>query len=500
MQNCFTFIDVELANPSHDSICALGIIHVRDGNTVFSHEYIIDPACSFSSFHTNLHGITPEICNGKPCFPDVWKEVSSYFEAGIVVAHSATSMDLNAICQTLMHYQLPVPEIHYLCTLELAKKYIPKKSVPNYTLPSLCDYLGVPVQHHHNALADALMCHDVFFAMLSRFGFYADAAKVYHLPEKQSPCYHVSHEERPFPIDFDAFSSGDISGRAFLLTGDFEFGTRASVETYIEKRGGIIKSVPSKRLDYLLVGNLGSENWKYGNYGTKVETILEYRRSGLPVKVISESDFFNAVIPEYAAPALDFLSPESVMQDILRGELSEFAPHLSLAPLKGGSISFKCVNTLAFRFNPSAATPYVEFRETDMPEDDVSQIGKKYQLTKQKPAYWRITVDATFSYKLFIKYAKSILKDILDGMSYAFACCDRFIECSDAKHCLFPKDQHHLGCYYRRNLRAGKIFYGKNKNYFPQDKTEDEAPSLQVSQETLAKMLDAVLLNPDQAQ
>ena len=136
MQNCFTFIDVELANPSHDSICALGIIHVRDGNTVFSHEYIIDPACSFSSFHTNLHGITPEICNGKPCFPDVWKEVSSYFEAGIVVAHSATSMDLNAICQTLMHYQLPVPEIHYLCTLELAKKYIPKKVSPTIHSPA----------------------------------------------------------------------------------------------------------------------------------------------------------------------------------------------------------------------------------------------------------------------------------------------------------------------------------------------------------------------------
>lgn len=45
-----------------------------------------------------------------------------------------------------------------------------------------------------------------------------------------------------------------------------------------------------------------------------------------------------------------------------------------------------------------------------------------------------------------------------------FACCNDFLKCSDAKQCLYPQDRFYNGCYYRKNLEAGRIFYGKNKN------------------------------------
>jgi len=43
-------------------------------------------------------------------------------------------------------------------------------------------------------------------------------------------------------------------------------------------------------------------------------------------------------------------------------------------------------------------------------------------------------------------------------------CCDMFVMCSDALHCLRSTDPHYNGCLYRKNLEAGRIFYGKNKN------------------------------------
>ena len=45
-----------------------------------------------------------------------------------------------------------------------------------------------------------------------------------------------------------------------------------------------------------------------------------------------------------------------------------------------------------------------------------------------------------------------------------FGCCNSFLQCSDAGHCLFEDDRFYNGCYYRKNLESGKIFYGKNAN------------------------------------
>mgnify|MGYP006916072407 CR=1 FL=1 len=45
-----------------------------------------------------------------------------------------------------------------------------------------------------------------------------------------------------------------------------------------------------------------------------------------------------------------------------------------------------------------------------------------------------------------------------------FGCCNDFMKCSDARECLYPRDRFYNGCQYRRNLEAGRIFYGKNRN------------------------------------
>lgn len=46
----------------------------------------------------------------------------------------------------------------------------------------------------------------------------------------------------------------------------------------------------------------------------------------------------------------------------------------------------------------------------------------------------------------------------------SFACCNDFIACSDARKCIKPINSDYSGCQYRKNLEAGRIFYGKNKN------------------------------------
>lgn len=45
-----------------------------------------------------------------------------------------------------------------------------------------------------------------------------------------------------------------------------------------------------------------------------------------------------------------------------------------------------------------------------------------------------------------------------------FDCCSRYMQCSDATVCIHPDPKLSMLCGYRRILKSGRIFYGKNRN------------------------------------
>ena len=53
--------------------------------------------------------------------------------------------------------------------------------------------------------------------------------------------------------------------------------------------GGIEKSSVVKNLDYLFVGGLGSDAWKYGKLGAKIVRAQELQEKGASVQIVSES-------------------------------------------------------------------------------------------------------------------------------------------------------------------------------------------------------------------
>jgi DNA polymerase III epsilon subunit-like protein len=92
--------------------------------------------------------------------------------------------------------------------------------------------------------------------------------------------------EKPLPLDdVDAI---DFLDHTFCLTGNFLLGLKDTCELKIKNRGGSVTGSITKKLDYLIIGSLGSDQWKHGNYGTKVEKALEYKLNGIPIKIIHE--------------------------------------------------------------------------------------------------------------------------------------------------------------------------------------------------------------------
>lgn len=96
-------------------------------------------------------------------------------------------------------------------------------------------------------------------------------------------------------LAFDESVSLAFGGSQFCLTGDFVFGPRPRCESEIAARGGILTRGVTKKLSYLVVGTLGSEEWKHGSFGTKIEKAIAYKRSGVPLSIVREDHWTRAL-------------------------------------------------------------------------------------------------------------------------------------------------------------------------------------------------------------
>lgn len=85
-----------------------------------------------------------------------------------------------------------------------------------------------------------------------------------------------------------------IPEATFCLTGNFVYAPRSQCEDVIVKLGGQVSNSVTKKVSYVVVGGLGSPEWKNGSYGTKIEKAIEYKRMGLPLSIVHE-DQWSAV-------------------------------------------------------------------------------------------------------------------------------------------------------------------------------------------------------------
>lgn len=86
-----------------------------------------------------------------------------------------------------------------------------------------------------------------------------------------------------------------LNGKTFCLTGDFKNGTKSEIKQKLENLGAIEKSGVSTKLDYLFVGGLGSDAWKYGNIGGKIAKAQELQEKGSLIQIIAEEDLFENI-------------------------------------------------------------------------------------------------------------------------------------------------------------------------------------------------------------
>lgn len=91
--------------------------------------------------------------------------------------------------------------------------------------------------------------------------------------------------EPPVPLSFE--------GRAFCFTGAFHSGTREWCHSQVTSRGGRSSGNITKKLDYLVIGDVGNESWAHSTHGRKIEKAIEYNLTGCCIAIVSEEHWYS---------------------------------------------------------------------------------------------------------------------------------------------------------------------------------------------------------------
>lgn len=158
MTGRYIAFDVETPNSANDRMSAIGVTVVERGEVVEQYDYLVNPETRFASFNVALTGITPEMVANKPTFPQLWRELEPLFSSGLLVAHNAP-FDMSVLAKCLRDYGIRWrPSVPYACTCQMSRRLLPQ--LPNHRLNTLCDFLGLELDHHR-AGSDSLACGEI---------------------------------------------------------------------------------------------------------------------------------------------------------------------------------------------------------------------------------------------------------------------------------------------------------------------------------------------------
>jgi DNA polymerase-3 subunit epsilon len=154
----FAAIDFETANYKQSSICAAGVVIVRDGEISESIYHLVRPRPNYyiTWFTEEIHGISWSDTIDEPEFPAVWAEIAPRI-AGLPLAAHNSRFDEGCLRAAFSVYGMEYPDYTFYCTCNASRRIFGRE-LPNHKLDTVARRCGYELKNHHHALADAEAC------------------------------------------------------------------------------------------------------------------------------------------------------------------------------------------------------------------------------------------------------------------------------------------------------------------------------------------------------
>ena len=285
-----------------------------------------------------------------------------------------------------------------------------------------------------------------------------------------------------------------IAGKHIVVTGDFDYGNRGAIFSLIEQAGGIIDKSVKKATNYVIVGSKGSEAWKTGNYGSKIEKAMQWNDKGAGIKIIEECEFIPALLDIIESGRLPgTVDWKSDLRKMLEEMITEYElpkGSLYLSDNYGQKDKDKLISNTIYIWEPEypptknmkpgknklVMTIYQKSYELEISLRDTQEGDLRDYLpcdavlinqTKSDLSTGTVRLRIPDTSPNLVPYVKKHTDYCIksyESKATRFGCCNHFNVCSDAKKCVHENKFYSTACMYRDHLEEGRIFYGKNRN------------------------------------
>ena len=289
-------IDFETANEQRASACSIGLAWIEDGRVTDRETHLIrPPEMRFAPVNIRIHGITPDMVEDAPEFPDVLASLRERIDGcDMVLAHNA-GFDMSVVRASCDTYALSYPEFDYLCTVKVAQKVW--RDLGTARLNALGDHLGIAFKHH-DAGEDAFVCAEIALeamrlnqvanlhelaratqvgvGRMNATGYSACSAPRVTRPRNGSAPSAFSDVYRPVPG-----MPRSMDGKRVVFSGQLTRFSRNEAQEIAGRFGARVMGSVTAKTDLVVVGN---------GAGSKLD-----RARHLGLKLLSEADFLDLI-------------------------------------------------------------------------------------------------------------------------------------------------------------------------------------------------------------
>lgn len=305
----FITIDFETATRKRESACEIGLTFVKNSQITETVSWLIKPVNNeFEIFNTLIHGIKPEHVANSPEFNVIWKDIEPLIRNQLLIAHNA-SFDFSVLRRSLDLYQLPHPNLTYLCSYLMSKNIW--HSLPAYDLKTLCKINNIKLVHHKAAddsLATAKLCLTAFdqFKVKEEKDFRNKLAlktgRIYSTG--YSPCIKANTKKNIGSSLSDNLAFAEENpesifyNKKVVFTGTLSSMQRATAERYITDIGGFVQKGVTLETNFLIVGFQDYKVVGEDGMSNKQEKAIKMIEKGIDIEILSEADFLKNIEPQ----------------------------------------------------------------------------------------------------------------------------------------------------------------------------------------------------------
>lgn len=268
-------------------IIDIGAVKVRNGEIVDTFSELVKPHLPISRKITELTGITNDMVRDSRGIEAVLPDFFAFIGEDVLIGHNIATFDIPMIRRHAAVAFGTMFEPSYIDTVYLSKTV---QGVTDNKLQTMLDHYGIDNARAHRAFEDSEATSKLFAALVAD-GIAPDVRRSYsYTSVEEYQRQAAPQKEHIDNIDFFDIVLDSVEGLRVVLTGDFAFGSRDAVKAFLTAHGAKVCSAVTRKTNFLIVGNGGSQRWKYDNGGGKVANAME-----LMVKIISEDSIADFV-------------------------------------------------------------------------------------------------------------------------------------------------------------------------------------------------------------